>query len=442
MRAWLLVALLAWVVPSTAWGADVLLLDVNGVIGPTSADMIQTALAQAEAQHAAALVLRLDTPGGLDDSMRKIVKGILASPVPVFVYVAPEGSRAASAGVFISYAAHVAAMAPGTNLGAAHPVSMGGEPADETMLAKVTNDAVAYIRSLATLRGRNGDWAEKAVRESVSITADEALQKGVVDLVAPDLPALLAAADGRTVHTVLGQTAIATKGATVAQVEIPWHKKLLALLANPNVAYVLLMLGMYGIIFELSNPGLILPGVVGAICVILAFYAFSALPVSYAGVGLILLALALFVAEFFVPGFGVLTSGGVLALILGSIMLMDTDVPFLRISWNVLVPVTLFTVGMGVMAVVMAIRSQRRPPVSGEEGMIGRVVTLEQPLGPEGRVWLEGEAWNARADAPLPAGTRVRVTGFDGLTVLLAPQEPQGSGSTGAERTHKEKRHG
>lgn len=440
MRAWLLVLLLAWAVPSAARAADVLLLDVGGVIGPTSADIIQTALSEAEAQHAAALVLRLDTPGGLDDSMRRIIKAILASPVPVLVYVAPEGSRAASAGVFITYAAHVAAMAPGTNLGAAHPVSMGGEDTDATMVAKVTNDAVAYIRSLAALRGRNGDWAEKAVRESVSITADQALKDGVVDLIAPDLPALLKAVDGRTVRTVMGETTLATAGATVAQVAIPWHKELLALLANPNVAYVLLMLGMYGIIFELSNPGLILPGVAGAICLILAFYAFSALPVSYAGVGLILLAVALFVAEFFVPGFGVLTAGGVIALILGSMMLMDTDVPFLRISWQVLVPVTLFTVGMGVMAAVMAFRAHRRRPVSGEEGMIGHVLTLEQPLGPEGRIWLEGEAWHARADAPLPAGTRVRVTGFDGLTVLLAPQEPQGSGDTGA--PHKEKRHG
>jgi membrane-bound serine protease (ClpP class) len=443
MRAWwLLVGLLAWAAPSAADGSDVLVLDVNGVIGPTSAEIIQTALAQAETQKAGALVLRLDTPGGLDDSMRKIVKGILASPVPVIVYVAPDGSRAASAGVFITYAAHVAAMAPGTNLGAAHPVSLGGEQADETMLAKVTNDAVAYIRSLAALRGRNGDWAEKAVRESVSITADEAKKEGVVDLVAPDLPALLAAVDGRTVRTVMGETTLHTAGAAVAQVEIPWHKEVLALLANPNVAYVLLMLGMYGIIFELSNPGLVLPGVAGAICLLLAFYAFSALPVSYAGVGLILLALALFLAEFFVPAFGALTSGGVVALILGSMMLMDTDVPFLQISRKVLVPVTLFTVGMGVMAAVMAIRAHRRQPVSGEEGMIGRVVTLEQPLGPEGRIWLEGEAWKARADAPLPAGTRVRVTGFDGLTVLLAPQEPQGPGNSGAGRPRKEKHHG
>jgi membrane-bound serine protease (ClpP class) len=439
MRAWWLpVVLLAWAVPSGARAADVLLLDVNGVIGPTSADIIQTALNEAEAQSAPALVLRMDTPGGLDTSMRKIVKGILASPVPVIVYVAPEGSRAASAGVFITYAAHVAAMAPGTNLGAAHPVSLGGGGGEEdkTMLAKVTNDAVAYIRSLATLRGRNGDWAEQAVRESVSITATQAKEKGVIDLIAPDLPTLLKDVDGRTVHTVMGDTTLATAGLPVATVEIPWHKELLALLANPNVAYILLMLGMYGIIFELSNPGLILPGVVGAICLILAFYAFSALPVSYAGVGLIVLALALFVSEVFVPGFGVPTAGGVIALILGSIMLMDTDVPFLQISWKVLWPVTLFTVGMGVMAAVMAIRAHRRRPVSGEEGMIGKVVTLEQPLGPEGRVWLEGEAWNARAEAPLPAGTRVRVTGFDGLTVLLAPQE------SGSQAPNKERPHG
>jgi membrane-bound serine protease (ClpP class) len=439
---WLLVGLLVFAAPSAAWSADVLLLDVNGVIGPTSADIIQTALTQAEEEQAAALVLRLDTPGGLDDSMRKIVKGILASPVPVIVYVAPEGSRAASAGVFIAYAAHVAAMAPGTNLGAAHPVSLGGGEADETMLAKVTNDAVAYIRSLATMRGRNGDWAEQAVRESVSITADEALKEGVVDMVAPDLPALLEASDGRTVHTVMGETTLATAGAPVASVDVPWPKELLALLANPNVAYVLLMLGMYGLIFELSNPGLVLPGVAGAICLILAFYAFSALPVSYAGVGLIVLAVALFVSEFFVPGFGVPTAGGVIALILGTIMLMDTDVPFLRISWKVLVPVTLFTVGMGVLAAAMAVRSHRRRPVSGEEGMIGRVVTLEQPLGPEGRVWLEGEAWHARAESPLPAGTRVRVTGFDGLTVLLAPQEPAGPETAGAGTPHKENPHG
>lgn len=438
---WLLAGLLAWAVPSAAWGADVLLLDVNGVIGPPSADIIQTALSQAEEKQAAALVLRLDTPGGLDDSMRKIVKGILASPVPVIVYVAPEGSRAASAGVFITYAAHVAAMAPGTNLGAAHPVSLGGGESDETMVAKVTNDAVAYIHSLAAMRGRNGDWAEKAVRESVSITADEALKENVVDLIAPDLSTLLAEADGRPVHTVIGDTTIATAGAPVASVDVPWHKELLALLANPNVAYVLMMLGMYGLIFELSNPGLILPGVAGAICLILAFYAFSALPVSYAGVGLILLAVALFVSEFFVPGFGVPTAGGVVALVLGSIMLMDTDVPFLQISWKVLVPVTLFTAGMAVMAAAMAVRSHRRRPVSGEEGMIGRVVTLEQPLGPEGRIWLEGEAWQARAEAPLPAGTRVRVTGFDGLTVLLAPQEPTGPRADAAV-PHKENPHG
>jgi membrane-bound serine protease (ClpP class) len=425
MRAWLLIGLLlaagltAW--PAAARAADVLRLDVNGVIGPAAADVVLAALDQAEGQGAAALVVRLDTPGGLDDSMRKIVKAILASPVPVIVYVAPEGSRAASAGVFITYAAHVAAMAPGTNLGAAHPVSIGGGEADETMLAKVTNDAVAYIRSLATLRGRNGDWAEKAVRESVSITADEALQEHVIDLTAPSLPALLDAVDGRTVRTVMGERTLHTAGARVAGVDIPWNKELLALIASPNVAYVLMMLGVYGLIFELSNPGLILPGTVGAICLILAFYAFSALPVSYAGVALILLAVALFVSEFLVPGFGMLTGSGVVALILGSIMLMDTDVPFMQISWKVLVPMSGFAVALGVLAAVMAIRAHRRHPVSGEQGMVGTRVTLETPLTPEGRILLEGEIWKARAPGNVPAGAQVRVVGFEGLVALVEP---------------------
>jgi membrane-bound serine protease (ClpP class) len=424
MRAWVLIGVLLAALtaaPAAGRAADVLLLDVDGVIGPAAADVVLAALDQAEAQDAPALVLRLDTPGGLDDSMRKIVKAILASPVPVIVYVAPEGSRAASAGVFITYAAHVAAMAPGTNLGAAHPVSIGAGEQDETMLAKVTNDAVAYIRSLATLRGRNADWAEQAVRESVSIPADEALRKGVIDLTAPDLPALLKQVDGRAVHTVMGERTLHTAGAAVAEVDIPWSKELLALIANPNVAYILMMLGVYGLIFELSNPGLILPGTVGAICLILAFYAFSALPVSYAGIALILLAVALFVSEFFVPGFGLLTGSGVVALILGSIMLMDTDVPFMRISWTVLVPMSGFAVAMGVMAAVMAVRAQRRHPVSGEQGMIGARVTLETPLAPEGRIFLAGETWRARAPGPVPAGSQVQVVGFEGLVALVEP---------------------
>jgi len=300
------------------------------------------------------------------------------------------------------------------------------------MLAKVTNDAVAYIRSLANLRGRNGDWAEQAVRESVSITADQALEKHVIDLVAPDVPTLLKDIDGRTVRTVMGERALHTAGAEVTAAHVAWSQELLAQIANPNVAYVLMMLGVYGLIIELSNPGLILPGTVGAICLILALYAFSTLPVSYAGLALILLAVTLFVAEFFVPGFGVLTGSGVVALLLGSLMLMDTDVPFLQISWKVLIPMTAFAAGLGVLAAVMAIRAHRRHPVSGEQGMIGRSVTLTTPLSPEGRIVLEGEIWNARAPGPVPAGARVRVVGFEGLTALVEPEAP------GATATEKE----
>jgi membrane-bound serine protease (ClpP class) len=407
--------------PSPARAAEVLRVEVSGVIGPAVADILVGAIRDAEEASAEALLVQLDTPGGLDDSMRRIVKAILASPVPVIVYVAPDGSRAASAGVFITYAAHVAAMAPGTNLGAAHPVALGAGEADETMLAKVTNDAVAYIRSLASLRGRNGDWAEQAVRESVSIPAEEALKTNVIDVVAAGPGTLLEQVDGRTVRTVMGDRTLHTAGAVVREVEVPWTQELLALVANPNVAYVLLMLGVYGLIFELSNPGLILPGTAGAICLILAFYAFSALPVSYAGIALIVLALALFVAEFLVPGFGILTGSGVVALILGSIMLMDTDVPFLQISWTVLVPMSTFAAAMGLMMAVMAIRAHRRRPVSGEEGMIGRLVTLEEALAPEGHIWLEGESWRARAPGPVPAGARVRVVGFEGLLALVEP---------------------
>jgi membrane-bound serine protease (ClpP class) len=397
------------------------LVEISGVIGPATADIWIDALNDAQQDGVNALVVRLDTPGGLDNSMRRIIKAMLASEVPVIVHVAPDGARAASAGVFLLYAAHVSAMAPGTNLGAAHPVAMGGQPQDETMMAKVTNDAVAYIRSLAALRGRNAEWAEQAVRESVSITAHEAQAAGVVDLVKSDTASLLMAVDGRTVRTVQGDHTLVTAGASVEPVVISFGQALLATLANPNVAYVLMMLGMYGMIYELSNPGLILPGIVGAISLILAFYAFSALPVSYAGVALIVLAMALFVSEFFVVGFGLLTAGGVVALLLGSIMLVDSDVPFLQISWAVILPVTLASAGFGVLAAVMAVRAHRGRVVSGEEGLIGTVVQLDEALAPEGRIFLYGESWQARCDRPAEVGDRVRVTGFDGLTVLVTP---------------------
>ncbi|MFQ5510106.1 MAG: nodulation protein NfeD [Leptospirillia bacterium] len=408
---------------------------LEGVIGPASADILDGAIADAEAAGAEALLVLLDTPGGLDDAMRRMIKAMLASEVPVIVYVSPDGARAASAGVFILYAAHVSAMASGTNLGAAHPVAMGGGEMDETLMAKATNDAVAYIRSLANMRERNAEWAEQAVRESVSITAHEAVEAGVVDLLADDRSALLAAIDGRQVETALGTQVLATATADVTEVEVPWSMQILALLTNPNVAYILMMLGTYGMIYELANPGLILPGIVGAICLILALYAFSVLPVSYAGVALILLAAVLFVSEIMVSGFGLLAGGGVIALALGSMMLMDTNVPFLQVSMEVLVPVLAFGALFAVLATVMAIRAHRHRPVSGEEGMIGTVLHLDHALSPEGQVHLGGELWNARAPRPLAAGTRVRLTGFDGLTALVQPEEAAGENGAPGEAT-------
>lgn len=401
--------------------ANVMMVDIAGVIGPAIADIWVAAIKDAETAHADALLVRLDTPGGMVTSMRRINKATLASEVPVIVYVAPEGSRAASAGVFLAYAAHVSAMSPGTNMGAAHPVSMGSEM-DEVMAAKVTNDLVAYIHSLASLRGRNAEWAEQAVRESVSITSEEAKELGVIDDLEPDVPSLLAAVHGRTVKTVAGDHTLNTEPATVTQVEVSWTRKLLAILTDPNVAYILMMLGTYGLIYELANPGLILPGIVGAICLILAFYAFSVLPVSYAGIALVLLAMVLFVAEIMVSGFGLLAAGGVVSLILGSIMLNNTGVPFAEISWAVMIPVTMLSIAFAVLAGYMAVAAYRKKPVSGKRGMIGLVFRLEEALDPEGHVHLEGEMWTARAPVPVSAGARVRVTGFEGLTVLVEPE--------------------
>ncbi len=421
-----LVAYFLLAMPTWAQSAPVYQVDVGGIIGPATADIWLDALADAQEAGAEALLVRLDTPGGLDTSMRRIIKGMLASNVPVIVYVAPNGARAASAGVFLLYGAHVSAMAPGTNLGAAHPVNLGGG-GDETLIKKATNDAVAYIQSLAELRGRDADWAEQAVRESVSITAAEAAERHVVDLLSGSVAELLEAVDGRTVHTGLGDRVLATAQAQIIPVDVPWTRQLLAMLANPNVAYVLMMLGMYGMIYELSNPGLILPGIIGAICLILAFYAFSALPVSYAGVALIALAMLLFVSEFFVPGFGLLTGGGVVALVLGSIMLVDTDVPFLQVSWRVIAPVSVASAGLGALAAVMAVRAHRGRPVSGEEGMIGTRIRTDEPLDPEGRIRLYGESWRAHSDVSVPAGVEMRVTGFDGLIAQVTPAQQEDS---------------
>jgi membrane-bound serine protease (ClpP class) len=420
---------------------EALVIDVEGAIGPAASAFVEKAIARAASTGARALVLRMDTPGGLDSSMRAIVKAIIASPVPVVGYVAPSGARAASAGTYILYACHVAAMAPGTNLGAATPVQIGGMPgldpepkkpkqgeeSDETggtgdaSSDKLVNDAVAYIRSLAYLRGRNADWAEQAVRGAASLPAEEAVQLGVIDLVVADVETLLDAIDGRLVRTSAGEVRLATAGATTVVLEPDWRTRLLGIISNPNVAYILMLIGIYGLIYEFSNPGSVLPGVVGAVSLVLALYAFQLLPVNYAGVALMALGLALMVTEAFLPSFGAFGIGGIAAFVVGSLILIDTDVPGLGLS----VPLVLtFAIASAVLLSViigMAIRSRRRAVVSGSEQLIG---ALGEALGgfPEaGSVHLRGEIWTARSEVPIARGQRVRVIGREGLTLIVAP---------------------
>ncbi len=396
------------------------MIKVEGVINPVMAEYIGKAIESAERDMAEALLIQLDTPGGLDPSMRDIVKSILSSRVPVVVYVAPSGARAASAGVFITYSAHISAMAPGTNIGSAHPVPMGGKDVDEVMMKKIENDAVAYIKSIAVKRGRNPEWAEKAVRESVNITAREALKLGVIDLIADSTEELLTAIDSREVETVAGRLKLNTKDATLREFEMGLRLKILNAISNPNVAYILMMIGLVGIYFELSNPGTIFPGVIGAICLILAFYAFQTLPVNYAGLALIGLALLFFIAETQVTSFGLLTIAGIISLILGSLMLFESPLPFMKVSLGVLLP----TVIMASLAIVFmmyyAVKLHRRRPVSGMEGLVGEQgVVVERVDERGGRVFVDGEYWNATADQPLEKDTRIKVVEVRGFRLRV-----------------------
>jgi len=423
--------------------APVAVLSLEGPIGPATADYVERGLRQAREAGAQAVVLRLDTPGGLDASMRDIVQAILAAPLPVVAYVAPPGARAASAGTYILYAAHVAAMAPGTNLGAATPVALGGGRREEGPSAaerKAVNDAVAYIRSLARLRGRNADWAERAVREAASLEAAEALRAGVVELLAGDLGELLQALDGRRVSAGAGETVLRTAGAPVLELPPDWRTRLLAVLTDPNVAYVLMLIGLYGLIYEFANPGLVAPGVVGAISLLLALFAFQVLPVNYAGVALILLGVALMVAEAVVPSFGALGLGGVVAFVIGSVILMDTEAPGFGLSLPLIGTMTLLSAAFLVLVAGMALKARRRPVVSGREaleGAEGEAVEAFRP-GPhgwEGRVRVQGELWEARCPQPLRRGDRVAVRGREGLVlrVARAPEEGPWTGQEGGE---------
>jgi len=426
-----------WACAALAAPPAVVVVPVEGAIGPSSADFVHRALARAKEEGAPLVVLRIDTPGGLDTSMRDIIKDILASPVPVAGYVAPGGARAASAGTFILYACRFAAMAPGTNLGAASPVSIGfqkdekkekGDTA-ETLARKAMNDAVAYIRGLAQLRGRNADWAERAVREAVSLSATEALKLKVIDLIADDVPHLLERLDGRKVDVLGKEQVLATAGAQIDAYEPDWRTRFLGVITHPGVAYVLMLLGIYAILFELTNPGLVLPGVVGAISLVLGMYALHLLPVNYAGLALIVLGIGFMIAEVFLPAYGSLGIGGVVAFVVGSVILIRTDVPGYG------VPVG-FALGVGaasalflIVVVGMALKSRRLPMVSGREALVGATGEVLADFEGEGWARVQSETWRVRSNAPLKAGVRVRVSGIDGLVLDVRPDTGQSNGA-------------
>jgi membrane-bound serine protease (ClpP class) len=400
---------------AAASAAPVVLVPLEGAIGPASAHFAKRGIERAAKEGAELVVLQIDTPGGLDTSMREVIKAILASPVPVAVFVAPSGARAASAGTFILYAAHIAAMAPGTNLGAASPVSIGGagpqkdgKKEEDTMTRKVTNDAVAYIRGLAQLRHRNADWAEKAVREGASLPAQEALKLKVIDHIAADVPALLAK---------LGKP-----NAEVKALEMDWRTRVLAVITNPTVAYLLILVGIYALIFEFMSPGMILPGVVGAIALLLALYALHLLPVNYAGLALMLLGIAFMIAEVFLPSFGAIGVGGIVAFALGSLLLIeDTELPGFEIPYALIAGVTAASAGFLILIVGMLVKSRRRAVVSGREDMLGATAEALADFELEGWARVHGEQWKVRSSRPVRRGQKLRVTGMQGLVLSVEP---------------------
>ena len=398
----------------------------DGPITPLASEYITVRLDQAAAAAAVLVIIQLDTPGGLDVAMRTIIKSILASAVPVVVYVAPSGARAASAGAFITVAAHVAAMAPGTNIGSASPVRMGGAPLDSTMAKKVSNDASAYIAALARQRGRNEDLARRLVTEAANVPAEEAREAGLIDLVAPTMAALVDSLHGRPVMLAAGPDTLDVAGAVIEERSMGPRQRLLKRLADPNVAYILMLLGIYGLFFELSNPGALVPGILGGICLLLALYAFQALPVNYAGVGLILLGVVLLILEVKVPSFGGLTIGGVSSMVLGSLLLFDSSEPWARVSLRVLIPAVGVFAGFFVMCVWLAVRGHRRPVVSGREALIGetgRMVQATAPDGTGGKVVFHGEMWDAEADVALAPDAEVQVVAVRGRVVQVRALE-------------------
>jgi membrane-bound serine protease (ClpP class) len=397
----------------------VIVASLDGPIGPVTSGYVHRVLEAATPQNPECVIFTLDTPGGLDTSMRTIIKDILASRIPVVIFVYPSGARAASAGAIISLAAHVVAMAPATNIGAAHPVAIGQGKMDEEMTAKVTNDAAAFAKSLAADRGRDEEWAEKIVRESISSTAEEVLELGVIDIIAQDVSDLLAKLDGRDVTIDSREMTLATASAEVIEEAMSFREKILARISDPNIAYLLMLLGIFGIFFELQNPGAIFPGVVGAISILLAFYALQLLPVNYAGVALILLAIILFVLEIKIPSGGMLTVGGVVSMLIGSLMFIDSPLPFMRVSLSVIIPAVVFTALFFLFAVGLGLRAQRKKVATGHAGMVGEVGVAQTDIGEDGSVFVHGEHWNAFSDAPIPQGCKVEIVSVQGLKLQV-----------------------
>jgi membrane-bound serine protease (ClpP class) len=420
MKYKIIMGFLILVAPIFAQKNIVHLITIDGVINPVATEYILDSIEDAEEAGAELLIIEMDTPGGLMVSMHDIVKGILGADVPIVVYVSPSGSRAGSAGVFITMAAHIAAMAPGTNIGSAHPVNMGGtQDTSQVMEEKIVNDAVAHIRSVAEKRGRNADWAESAIRESANITENEALKLNVIEYVVPTVDSLLAAIDGYEVEVLSGQRILNTENAPIVSYEMNWRQKALDMLSDPNILYILFLVGITGISLELYNPGAILPGVVGGICIILFLYSVQTIPVNIAGLLLIIFSAILFLLEIKIPSYGLLTIGGVISLVLGSIMLIDSPLPFLQISWKVILGATITITLFFIFAIGFALKAYRKKPSTGKEGLVNEEGITIETLNPTGKIEIHGEIWKAISDERIKKGQWVIVQEVDSQHLRL-----------------------